>query len=74
MAFLEALGKIGDQAASGLLTRELENEDREIREAAIIALAVMGDKEAVVPLTNLLNHEDWEIRIYAKQVIKNLGT
>jgi len=73
LAFLEAIGKIGDRAALGLLIQELKNEDKEIVEAAIIALAHMGAKETIVPLSSLLNHEDWEIRIYANQAIKNLG-
>ena len=72
LAFLEAMGKTGERTAAGLLIRELGNQDNDIVEAAIIALAHMEDELAIGPLSGLLNHENWEIRIYAKQAIKTI--
>lgn len=73
MAFLEALGNIKDRKAIELMITELENEDADIVDAAIIALANLGDAAALKPLQRLGYHENWEVRLYARQAIENLS-
>ncbi len=70
------LGELGEKApadAVDRLTDRLEDEEREVRHAAIEALSSIGDRRAVLPL---LKHEEgsWLLRFALIEALAQLGS
>ena len=71
-AAAQALGKIGDRAATPALIAAAEQGDFWVRYAAIEALGRLGDENAVGPLLRLLKQDTW-MRPATVQALGNIG-
>ncbi|MEP7357644.1 MAG: HEAT repeat domain-containing protein, partial [Anaerolineales bacterium] len=71
-AAAQALGKIGDLAATPALIAAAEQADFWVRFAAVEALGRLGDPRAVAPLGRLLHEDPW-MRAAIVEALGNIG-
>ena len=69
---VEAFVRFGSSAVE-LLIQQLDQEDTEVRRAAISALGRIGDRRAVPALTGLLDDGELHVRIAAASALARLG-
>lgn len=69
----EALGKIADPKAKGILTEGLKSKDFFIRGRATEALGRLQDKETVPLLKTLVNDENYFVAVLATAALAKLG-
>ncbi|MEX2216561.1 MAG: HEAT repeat domain-containing protein [Phycisphaeraceae bacterium] len=69
----QVLGKIKHVEAVPILITAMEDEDRGVRDSAILALAETGEP-AIPALGQLLKHEDWQKRWAAAYALNVIGT
>jgi HEAT repeat protein len=69
----EALGRIGDPAATGDLIDALWDEDSRVRTKVVWALGRIGDDRAIPPLRRLYRMESEEAREDIREAIAAIG-
>jgi len=70
---IEVLRQAPDPRALKPLLARLEDEDRDVRSAAVRALGGLGDARVVEPLVARLGDEDWWVRSVAVEVLGRLN-
>lgn len=71
---VEALGRKGDAAAVGPLTKLVAREKSELAAAAAQALGTIGSADAEPPLIQALQYEDAEVRTAAANALGRVGS
>ena len=70
---VQVLGRIKHADAVPILIEAMEDEDRGVRDAAVLALAETGEP-AIPALGGLLRHEDWQKRWAAAYALNSIGS
>ncbi|MFQ5872680.1 MAG: HEAT repeat domain-containing protein [Dehalococcoidia bacterium] len=70
---IEVLGSLGDRQATACIAQRLQDEDREVRRAALHALEVLGDSGVIETVRPLIFAQSGELRREAVVTLKKLG-
>ncbi|MDX1699298.1 MAG: HEAT repeat domain-containing protein [Melioribacteraceae bacterium] len=67
-----ALSKLGTQASEDLIIRYMNDNNPQIRRAAVIGAGTLNSERIVESLKKALQDNDWEVRLYADEVLKDI--
>ncbi len=66
------IGKIGTETSLALVIGALEDEHKNVRRAAALALMDIASDRSLVALTRALKDEDFEVRMYAREALSRI--
>lgn len=69
---IEALSLHQSKRAESLLIQYISDEDKNIRQAAVIAGMNYSSNEIKIALSKAIKDSDWEVRVYAEEVLMNI--
>jgi HEAT repeat protein len=70
---LHALGTLRAERSLPAILARLDDQEAQVRQAAVVALYQIGSTAVVEGLRAATNDPDWEVRVYAREALRRLG-